>query len=119
MLYVVCRCSATEVLPQPAGPVMTHMCLDSCEDRVGGAVVAEVEVIFPVLIVVVAASEGGVGGRCEGEVVERGSVRLAIAGANEEVPSLFRQTRARDKGSTGQCSRGSGSEARECRETQG
>ena len=37
--YVLCKCSATDVLPQPAGPVMTHMC--SCCPLGAGAALRE------------------------------------------------------------------------------
>lgn len=57
-----CRYSATDVFPQPAGPVMTQMCLCAVAGAfVGGGFVPLCgSIVAP--DVTVAGSEGGVGG---------------------------------------------------------
>ena len=59
--YVLCKNSATDVLPHPAGPVITQMCL-CCDEGLSFVleVVVELELIFARSV---AGSEGGVGGK--------------------------------------------------------
>lgn len=61
---VECKYSATEVFPQPAGPVMTQICL-CCECHLERAVVwAEADALSDdIFEISVAGSEGGVGGK--------------------------------------------------------
>lgn len=64
---VSCRYSATDVLPQPAGPVITQMCLCAVS---GAAIVgSDVLVVFAVECCDI-GSDGGVGGNTVGDVDE-------------------------------------------------
>lgn len=65
---VECRCSATEVFPHPAGPVMTQMCLCGEGEGCGGAeVVASPDRASSMEDMLAGSgedSDGGVGGSC-------------------------------------------------------
>lgn len=82
MPYVWCRCSATEVLPQPAGPVITHICFVSLLS-VERAAVVELDAIF--VEVGAAGSQGGVGGRCVDGSSEEERCECADVGRNGDV----------------------------------